>query len=157
MRLILPLDIQQRLIGDLRIAGVSEIGGLLMGEHVGPNIFRILDVTVDHGGGSYARFVRVIRKHGRGLIAFFRRTGSEYRRFNYIGEWHSHPSFGLNPSATDIETMRNIVDDPSVGANFAALVIVRLSEEGLLQGKAIYFVPSPPDAMPVDLVLCESM
>ena len=124
-----------------------------MGEHVGPDAFRILDITVDHGGGSFARFVRVIRHHGRGLLAFFRRTGDQYRRFNYIGEWHSHPSFGLHPSGTDVETMRRIVDDQSVGANFAVLLIVRLSAEGILQANALCFLPSQPDALPVDLIL----
>lgn len=128
-----------------------------MGEHVGPDAFRVLDATVDHGGGSFARFVRTVRHHGRGLLSFFRKTGEQYQRFNYIGEWHSHPSFDLNPSGRDLEAMGKIVNDSRVGANFAVLLIVRLSTEEILEARAQYFVPACPDALPVDLVLDQLM
>ena len=157
MRLIIPAEVQRHFTDNLRSAGTREIGGLLMGEHVGPDAFRVLEVTVDHGRGSFARFVRAIFHHGRGLLSFFQRTGGQYQRFNYIGEWHSHPSFSLNPSQTDLDSMRRIVDDPKVGANFVVLLIIRLSAEGTLQAGALYFVPSRPDALPVDLVLDEPM
>lgn len=153
MQLILPPEIGRRLVDQLRVAGSCEIGGLLMGEHVGPDTFRVLDLTVDQGGGSFARFLRSFRRHGRGLLAFFRKTGGQFQRFNYLGEWHSHPSFGLDPSGTDLATMRGIVDDPRVGANFAVLLIVRLSRHGILEARATHHLPSRPDALPVDLVL----
>lgn len=157
MRLIIPTEVQRRLTDDLRTAGTREIGGILMGEHVGQDAFSVLEVTVDHGRGSFARFVRAFHHHTRGLLSFFQRTGGQYQRFNYIGEWHSHPSFSLAPSQTDLDSMRKIVDDPKVGANFAVLLITRLSAEGTLEARALYFEPSRPDALPVDLVLDEPM
>ena len=55
----------------------------------------------------------------------FCRTGNDFRRFNYLGEWHSHPSFSAHPSREDIATMTDLVENGE-GITFAALMIVRL-------------------------------
>jgi [CysO sulfur-carrier protein]-S-L-cysteine hydrolase len=49
-----------------------------------------------------------------------------YRRFNYLGEWHSHPSFSVQPSFEDIESMTDIVESGNSTITFAVLLIVRL-------------------------------
>jgi hypothetical protein len=41
MRILLTTPIAQRLQRELRRAGAREIGGLLMGEHLEPEVFRI--------------------------------------------------------------------------------------------------------------------
>ena len=153
MKLLLPAEIRHRLEHELRRARTAEIGGVLMGEHIGPDRFRILDLTVDRGGGSFARFVRAMGKHRFGLDAFFRRTGKQFTKFNYLGEWHSHPSFQLTPSGTDLSTMRSIVDDSTVGALFAVLMIVRLSADGSFEARVTLFRPVCADIHPVDLVV----
>jgi hypothetical protein len=43
----------------------------------------------------------------------------------HIGEWHSHPSFSVHPSPTDISTMTEIVEDEAAEITFAVLLIVR--------------------------------
>ena len=48
-------------------------------------------------------------------------------RFNYLGEWHSHPSFEPLPSDTDIRTMQSLVEDPDVGVNFLVLMVCRMA------------------------------
>lgn len=158
MKLVLPTRIARRLERELRRAGTDEIGGVLMGEHVGPDTFRIADLTLDRGGGSFARFVRGVWRHRLGLEAFFRRTGNQFTKFNYLGEWHSHPSFPLDPSGADLSAMRAIVDDPAVGASFAVLMIVRLSDlykaphcGGALDAQASLFRPADPNLHPVEL------
>jgi hypothetical protein len=75
---------------------------------------------------------------------FFERTGRDYERFNYLGEWHSHPSFTTRPSRSDVRSMYRIVSEPSVGANFAALVIVRLAARAELEMSACVFRPGQP-------------
>ena len=60
------------------------------------------------------------------LDEFFQRTGHDYQRFNYLGEWHSHPSFSVRPSIEDVSTMTDIVSNPASAINFAILLIVRL-------------------------------
>ena len=113
-----------------------------MGECLAPGKFRVVDFTVDHGGGTVATFMRSIRSVVLALTRFFDRTEHDYRRFNYLGEWHSHPSFKPTPSIQDISTVQSIADDPGVGANFVALVILKLRVGEDVQGSATVFRPS---------------
>ena len=54
------------------------------------------------------------------------KTHRNFKRFNYLGEWHSHPSFSVNPSQEDIHTMIDLVENGPIEINFAILLIVRL-------------------------------
>jgi len=125
----------------LQKAGCRETGGILMGEHVAEDVFRVVDITVQQWPGGFASFIRALSGIESALRRFFRRTNCEYKLFNYLGEWHSHPSFALEPSSVDCESMLQIVQDPDVGANFAVLVIVRL-DLGHLGVAAFLFFPS---------------
>lgn len=141
MRLILTPPIVHRLQLELRRARRREIGGLLMGEHLHGDVFRVVDITVQQSGGSHSCFVRRPQEHQAELDRFFDRTGANYTRFNYLGEWHSHPSFAPIPSGTDIATMQSIVSDASVGANFLVLMIVKLAKRRHLLISATAFRP----------------
>jgi [CysO sulfur-carrier protein]-S-L-cysteine hydrolase len=141
MQLLLPAPILQRLQRELRKAGRREIGGLLMGEHVQGDVFRLVDLTVQRSGGTAACFVRRPHEHQAELDAFFERTGADYKRFNYLGEWHSHPSFPPVPSQTDTNTMQSIVTDPSVGVNFLILLIAKCGSRQTMQMTATAFRP----------------
>ncbi|WP_152048331.1 Mov34/MPN/PAD-1 family protein [Aureimonas psammosilenae] len=132
MELLLPETLANRMRRALRKAGRREIGGLLMAEHLSARRFRLVDLTIQTAGGTRASFERDPRRHQADLDAFFERTGKDFRRFNYIGEWHSHPCFEVSPSAKDLATMAAIVRDPDVGVNFAVLIIVRLDGRGSL-------------------------
>ncbi len=107
------------------VAPRREIGGMLMGEEVSKQCFRIVEFSVDTQSGTSSMFVRDARQHDQALAAFFERTGADYQRFNYLGEWHSHPNFDVSPSLQDIHAMRDLVDG-SGGVDFAVLLIVRL-------------------------------
>lgn len=111
-----------------------------MGENLTSGQFRIKDLTVQKHGGTSATFVRVVQNILIPLRQFFRRTRHHYTRFNYLGEWHSHPDLPLAPSQRDCESMWEIVDDPSIGANFVVLIIIHL-EEDALAGRALVFLP----------------
>ncbi len=128
-------DIQHTLVQALGDAGTNECGGVLMGEHVGHNHFAVRKLTVQ-GGGRFASFVRGTRQAIRALGSFFKQSGHDYARFNYLGEWHSHPSFSVQPSGTDHRSMLEIVTNPTVGANFVVLLIFRLADKGQLVGSA---------------------
>lgn len=140
MRVLLPDDVAERLESALRGAGNREIGGVLMGEHVSEGVFRVKDLTVQRRGGTFASFMREVRAALAPLQRFFRHTGHDYTRYNYLGEWHSHPSFPAEPSHRDSESMWRIVEDPAVGANFVVLLIVRLGSEGKLEGSATTYL-----------------
>ncbi len=73
------------MLGALRQAGNPEIGGVLMGEQIGPSEFRIVDLSIDDVSGSAANFVRSVDQHRQALAAFFDRTSNDYARYNYLG------------------------------------------------------------------------
>jgi integrative and conjugative element protein (TIGR02256 family) len=141
MRLVVPTTILKRLQRELRRGGAREIGGLLMGEHVGEDVFRLVDFSVQHAGGTHASFERDPARHRAQLDEFFGRTGRDYSRFNYLGEWHSHPRFEPLPSAADIATMQSMVEDPAVGANFLVLLIARRTGRRRTELSATAFRP----------------
>lgn len=128
-----------------RRAGVRETGGMLFGEHVSDDEFRVVEAT-SAGTGSVARFIRGLLDGLGQLEKFFRKTKHDYRRFNYLGEWHSHPSFDLYPSAIDDKTMFEIVNDPTTGARFALSVIVKLVNKRLHAEAFAYFPRSERQA-----------
>jgi [CysO sulfur-carrier protein]-S-L-cysteine hydrolase len=141
MRILLPEEFERRLIEALARAGSREIGGILMGEALGNEVFRVKYLTIQDRGGTIASFIRSLRAVAGPLKRFFRDTNHEYTRFNYLGEWHSHPSFSLRPSSRDEATIRAIVDDPGVGANFAILMIVQLDGNIELKASVTLYLP----------------
>lgn len=149
MKILLSPQIVQRLRRELRRAGRGEIGGLLMGEDLGGELFRVVDISVQRSGGTHSCFIRNPKDHQKYLDDFFARTGQDYSRFNYLGEWHSHPSFAAVPSEPDIETMQSIVVDPDVGVNFLVLLIVKRSGKET-EATATGFTPQ---AMPFSIPL----
>ena len=110
-----------------------------MGEQVAPDHFQIVDFSIDETTGTAAHFVRSPDHHAEALEKFFRRTGSDFRRFNYLGEWHSHPSFPVRPSQEDMMSMQNLVDGER-DIDFSALIIVRLHCFLILDAAAYMFV-----------------
>lgn len=160
MQLLVSLEIHDQVLKELRSAGSREVGGLLFAEHLGGDIFRLLEVSVQKKGGTAGRFMRDPQEHQEQLNKFFERTGEEHTRFNYLGEWHSHPSFYTVPSPEDIETMESLVSDPSVGANFAVLLIVRRQDSRLAVSATVFrrseeplaarvFIEAVREALPV--------
>jgi [CysO sulfur-carrier protein]-S-L-cysteine hydrolase len=126
MKIERAAEIEPRLRAALRQAGQREIGGLLMAEQLSPAHFRILDFSLDSFSGSHTHFRREPALHQKALSEFFERTGRDFQRFNYLGEWHSHPSFVVLPSGEDIEAMTEIVEGGNSAITFAVLLIVRL-------------------------------
>lgn len=134
-------DITEEILQGLRKAGSYEIGGIMMGEHVGHNEFVVTHITV-HRKGTIAAFIRKIEDAISRMKHFFHQSNEDYQRFNYIGEWHSHPLFPAYPSAQDDSSMLEIVSDDSVGANFAVLLIVKLDTNQNLTGSVHTYLPN---------------
>ena len=142
MQLLLPPEIVRQIVKALIQAGRREIGGVLMGEHVAADTFRLKDITIQRKGGTFAAFVRLVEGILGPLQAFFRATKHDYSRFNYLGEWHSHHSFALRPSARDHITMCDVVDDPQLGANFVVLLLAKLNEDNRLECSVTVYQPA---------------
>lgn len=120
----LPIDIQNKMRSQLDLANKREIGGILMGEQIDEDTFKIVEYSTDGSTGSHAHFVRSTEYHEIELQRFFARTGSNYSKFNYLGEWHSHPNHFLIPSRTDIASMNDLVHSERA-INFAILLIIK--------------------------------
>lgn len=124
MMIELPAAQRRKMHRRLLRAGRREIGGILMGEQLSPGHFRIVDFSVDAITGSRAHFVRDPKYHKEALDAFFTSTGQDYGRFNYLGEWHSHPGFPARPSLEDVMSMSMLVERYDT-IPFSILLIVR--------------------------------
>ena len=140
LKLLLPGEVSRAISSALRKAGVREIGGVLMAEHIDHNKFVVRDITI-HRRGALASFVRRMEDAVGRLRLFFDRAGHDYTRFNYLGEWHSHPSFTPEPSGKDDLSMLQIVQDQTVGANFAVLLVVKLDVHRRLVRTAHTYLP----------------
>jgi integrative and conjugative element protein (TIGR02256 family) len=141
MTLVLPSKITRQIEQALIEAGSREIGGILMAEHVRMDESAVSELTIC-GGGTFASFVRRIQGVWSKLYQFFDRTDHDYTRFNYIGEWHSHPSFEPTPSAADHKSMIDIIMDDNVGGNFVVLMVVKLSSGQALSGSVHTYLRS---------------
>ncbi len=95
-----------------------------MAQQIEPGHFELAEFSVDNQTGSAAHFVRSVDVHREALSAFFARTGSDFERFNYLGEWHSHPNHVPIPSSEDITSMTNLVNGER-DIPFAILLVVR--------------------------------
>lgn len=121
-------------------AGGRECGGLLLGEHVGVDHFVVRSLTVQKPG-AIASFVRSLSGVMSTVTLFCRANGCNFNKFNYLGEWHSHPLFSVQPSKQDHSTMLDLVTDEKVAANFVVLLIFRLGNHGL-EGSAHTYLPN---------------
>lgn len=137
----IPDKLVDKLQRELGSAGSREIGGILMGEQITPGEFRVLEMTFQRHGGKIALFVRNARLALLALQQFFTRTEHRYHQYNYLGEWHSHPSFEARPSAKDHQSMVDVVCNPSTGANFIVLMIVRLGESVPIEASVTTYLP----------------
>lgn len=104
-----------------------ETGGILLGRD--PDARRVLEVTEAGGPGPRADrrpdfFLRDL-EHARELG----RTAWERDRTQWVGEWHTHPAGGSEPSERDISTYWNILDHPDL--EFEAFVAVIVTPDCL--------------------------
>ena len=148
MKLEFPRALGRQMRDKVKAAGRREVGGILMAEQLEPGMFRLADFSVDAVTGGAAHFVRSPEHHKRALDSFFHRTGYNYARFNYLGEWHSHPNHAPIPSRQDIEAMNGLVHGER-NIPFAALLIMRAGWWHRLQCSAMLFqrgiIPEPVD------------
>jgi len=138
IQIIIPNRIARQITRALIAAGPFKTGGIMLGEHTGHDCFRISEITVQEEYGSENSFTRRVEEIRDKSYAVFRRNGMNCSRFNYLGEWHSHPASNLEPGLRDELTMMEIVGDRLVGANFAVLMIVKMSDRHLAAAARAY-------------------
>lgn len=134
MRIRVPQQTIDDWLRRLTRAGLHEIGGVLFGEQICEGTFRIVTATCQR---SWPRSHNAFRRRGaqarRDVLSLHRRYGEQPERFNYLGEWHSHPNAAAIPSLRDEMTMFDLLADQRGAVNFLVLMIVRISQAGLLE------------------------
>jgi integrative and conjugative element protein (TIGR02256 family) len=151
VKVIVTRAVRKSMREALRRAGSREIGGVLMARQLSAGIFEVADFSLDEISGERAHFVRDTDHHIRALGDFFARTGHDYESFNYLGEWHSHPSYPLRPSSVDLASMRTLVTGER-DIDFAVLLIVKI--DFFLRFRAAATLHMGPDHVEhVDLTL----
>ena len=149
------IRIERRTLEDwvkhLKLAGPREIGGVLFGEQLGEGYFRIVEATRQRSRtGTGSRFCRNGTQARNVIMSLHRRYGGRGERFNYLGEWHSHPNAPTLPSPRDELTMAQLVAEQAGAVNFLVLAIVRISEVGVLEIGARTYLTSG-HALPCDV------
>lgn len=111
-----------------------EAGGLLLG-HRKSSFLHALDVTLPSSWDRHSRssFHRSVKAHRLRALRLWRKSGG---LVDWLGEWHSHPGFALNPSGTDQRNWLRITKHrkapmvfPIIDGRRAELYL-RLSEKG---------------------------
>lgn len=136
--IILSCRCARKLKRELRLAGANEIGGVLAGEHLADGTFLIKDLSVQRNG-TPSSFARDPVQHRKFMRRFHLLTGNDTERFNYLGEWHSHPSFLALPSTPDLRTMQAEIEDREQTASFLVLLVIKLGRDRGLIGSAHAF------------------
>ena len=131
----------RKLRRELGAAGTNEIGGVLAAEQVAEGKFLVLDLSVQRNGTT-SHFNRDPIQHAEFIRRFHERMGNRPEQFNYLGEWHSHPSYPAVPSSEDFRQMQKLVEDKEQVSMFLALLVVKLDSRGTLRGSTYAFRPS---------------
>ena len=143
MRLLIPSKLIKQWHADLSRAGSREIGGVLFGEQLAEGDFRIVEVRLQRfRGGTATSFHRRGRTARKQILALHKKFGSDPKRFNYLGEWHSHPTAHVCPSLQDEVTMYKLLADQGKAVNFLVLMILKLDDQNRLQIGAMSFLSS---------------
>ena len=100
----------------------TETGGALFGNESRSGTRVTITEATDPGDQAFhapTRFTRdLAHTHGRAL-EIYENTGAEW-----VGEWHTHPTGDLEPSALDVSTYRRHLGDPTLGFRvFVALIV----------------------------------
>ncbi|MEW8288094.1 MAG: Mov34/MPN/PAD-1 family protein [Candidatus Thiodiazotropha endolucinida] len=128
MKLRIGKSLIKRWKVDLVEAGNYEIGGILFGEQVDDSEFILLDITTQKNSRFCDSFVRDADEARRSICKFNEKYNHSYSKYNYLGEWHSHPNFTVLPSTKDKATMRMLLQHPDNKANFLLLIIIRINK-----------------------------
>lgn len=108
-----------------------ETGGILLGA------VSNRDAAVRHAGRPGPAAVRTPTAFLRDLAAAqaFAEAAWAVDRSQWIGEWHTHPGMSPIPSATDVTTYADFLDDPALAfAEFISLIVTPTESGPVLAG-----------------------
>lgn len=137
MKIIIPKKLTKKIFNQVKKCRLNETKGALFACKISDEIFEVDDVYIEKKIGSFA-FVELVNNEKYQVYqkCYHEKNGYDYVNHNYIGDWHSHPSFELYPSSFDMAEVKK--DLKKSNAKFLVQIIVKISNEKLT-GNAFYY------------------
>ncbi len=137
MKIIIPKKLTKKIFNQVKKGKLNETKGALFARKISDDIFEVDDVYIESKVGSFA-FVELVnnKKYQVYQKSYHKKNGYDYVNHNYIGDWHSHPSFELYPSSYDMAEVKS--DLKKSNAKFLVQVIVKIVNKKLT-GNAFYY------------------
>ncbi|HHX70090.1 MAG TPA: hypothetical protein GX708_18830 [Gallicola sp.] len=128
----------------------NETKGALFAKRIDDETFEIEKVYFEPNVGSFA-FVKLYnnRTYKKFCKNYFDKHVGEYHIHNYLGDWHSHPSFSCTPSSYDVKEVEE--DLKKSNAKFLVQIILK-DQNNKLVGNAFYYNENI-SAKKIDLII----
>jgi len=137
MKIIVPKNIVDSIFGAVEKAGVCEIKGALYAKYISSNCYEIEDVFISKNAGtSFFSNLIIGFSYHRFEKNYFKKHNNDFKNHNYIGDWHSHPSFECIPSEYDVKEAFDELRNSN--ANFLIQLIVK-NDGGKLIGNCFLY------------------
>lgn len=135
MKIIIPKNFSNKIFERIKETAPNETKGALFAQKINDNLYVVDDVYFEKKVGSFA-FVELYNNkiYQQFQRKYHEKHNNDFKNHNYIGDWHSHPSFECYPSGFDqlevqadlqqsnarflIQTILKIKDDKLVGNCF---------------------------------------
>lgn len=137
MTIEIPKPISELLKRELEVMNQNETRGSFFAERVNGALFKVNDVYFSKKRGTFS-FIKMLigDEYKKFQKNYHKKYFFEYEKYNYIGDWHSHPSFSCLPSSYDIAEA--IDDFKKSNANFIIQIIIKIENDKLVGNAFLY-------------------
>ena len=125
MKIIVQKTVVSKIIDALKRAGLNETKGACFASRISNDCYSIEDVFLSkEKGTTFFSNLKINFSYKRFEKRYFKKHKYDYVNHNYIGDWHSHPSFDCLPSNYDKKEAFEELNNSN--ANFLIQLIVKL-------------------------------
>jgi proteasome lid subunit RPN8/RPN11 len=137
LEIIIPKKISLILIKQISKHSPLETKGALFAEDLGNDTFKIDEVYLEPKPGT-TTFVKLYinQEYLSFQKNYHKFRKNNFSKYNYIGDWHSHPLFECLPSSYDVSEVEE--DIKKSNAIFLVQIILKVLK-GRLVGNAFYY------------------
>ena len=135
--IIIPKRIRKIIYENVKKHSPNETKGALFACKKDDSTFEIEDIYIEPSVGSFA-FVKLYnnKSYKRFCQKYFSKHEDEDNVHNYIGDWHSHPSFSCYPSSYDKQEVEE--DLRQSNALFLIQIILKIEHNKLIGNAFLY-------------------
>ena len=149
-RVILSEAVAAKIRDGIPRASQIEAGGVMLGEHVGDNTFRVTDVSLKLGRHRY--YYCDPPEHQPFVDEFLARF-PDRKRFGLLGTWHSHPSGIAMPGRGDLRTLKDKMTSPLCDLSFMVMMIACLNGASQVYAGGVVLLRGESDVQMVEITI----